>query len=893
MPNILATSAVFSVTGAAPPPPSAVNDTFGPFTGGSTQDLDVLNNDLNLTNSTIVILTQPAAGTVSLPPGTNGTPNAVIRYVLPNPGSQQVYTFNYTVDGSNSAQVSVTVNPVVAAAVAVDDIFGPFTPGTAVDIDVLANDQNLTSRTIANLTTVSPAVGTQPTPINNSSAAAKIHFVCPSPVADTVYTFTYTVDGAAAATVNVSVTGTGAVAGTGIQLPAMSYQTITDAVPGGAIWWNPTSGNDGLSGNSKANAKKSFGAAESLVGAGGTIVVVGGTHNIGSAITPSKSGGSGNYITLRAEPNVMVRFVRDSDFRGAMDRTWTWTLVDSGNHIWESPNLGIGDGATTVTVSNNLASGSNWLVGFIRIPIGARNYPHLMRLPYAAPEDMANPTSGNGSIFNVYGHPIVCSLGNGRIRIRMQIPPVAFAGSDWPKDGIMGPLVNSSGQWAQPATQNPNDYEIHIVRWGGDFGGSNKDLFNFNGRSHWHIKGINAALLNRIGPINSSDDIWFDYCTMYPQWCGNNCSNSTNIKHTHCIYATGDARHMDWTQLKNGGYYFQHFRATPYFGNSNSSITFQDCVLFGWFDGALPVPSDISVTFDHVAMLNNEDDGVQVSTGGRLVVTWRYCYVAGVIGGQEGGSDGGVKWVYHHNVIDHRIPELWAAYNYSSSTVNGVAMNQLFTEHGGSGIKPRNFCYNTVIMSANDRFDQQTTIEPGPGINNQNITSGLVHSVFNNIFCIRSSRRYDNTEAGGVYDQIVAGICCQQSAAGTHRYDYNCYDRTRQAGPFAIPAFRDVMNSNQSGVHAYGSLSDFKNGVGGSHYATSASMYSDGTQGHEQHGVQVDPGFVNLSGLDYRPTHSQVVSGAKNVTSLIGGSFENFKGALNPSGNGREVGPRW
>jgi hypothetical protein len=173
----------------------------------------------------------------------------------------------------------------------------------------------------------------------------------------------------------------------------------------------------------------------------------------------------------------------------------------------------------------------------------------------------------------------------------------------------------------------------------------------------------------------------------------------------------------------------------------------------------------------------------------------------------------------------------------------------------------------------------------------------LVHSVFNNIFVIMSSRRYDNTGAGGNGDQIVAGICCQQSSAGTQRYDYNCYDRSRQAGPFATNAFKDIRYSMANNVSQYASLANFKSnnfsGGSGGHFAQSAGMYSDGTTGHEQHGVQVDPGFVNLSALDYRPTHASVVSGAKNVTALIGGVFENWKGALNPSGNGREVGPRW
>jgi hypothetical protein len=87
----------------------------------------------------------------------------------------------------------------------------------------------------------------------------------------------------------------------------------------------------------------------------------------------------------------------------------------------------------------------------------------------------------------------------------------------------------------------------------------------------------------------------------------------------------------------------------------------------------------------------------------------------------------------------------------------------------------------------------------------------------------------------------------------------------------------------------YASLAAFR---ASAHKTTSLSMYTDGTDGHEANGVQVDPGFVNLAALDYRPTHASVITGAKNVTALIGGSFENWKGALDPAGDGSEVGPR-
>ena len=52
---------------------------------------------------------------------------------------------------------------------------------------------------------------------------------------------------------------------------------------------------------------------------------------------------------------------------------------------------------------------------------------------------------------------------------------------------------------------------------------------------------------------------------------------------------------MDWSTLKNGGYYYQHMRSTPLFSSATSTssrahdnVTFQDCLVAHWFDGLLP-----------------------------------------------------------------------------------------------------------------------------------------------------------------------------------------------------------------------------------------------------------------------------------------------------------------
>ena len=73
-------------------------------------------------------------------------------------------------------------------------------------------------------------------------------------------------------------------------------------------------------------------------------------------------------------------------------------------------------------------------------------------------------------------------------------------------------------------------------------------------------------------------------------------------------------------------------------------------------------------------------------------------------------------------------------------------------------------------------------------------------------------------------------------------------------------------------------------------------MYSDGTDGHEADGVQVvTPGWWTSATLDYRPTHpGRGQRGRGRWPGWIGraGYFEDWKGALDPTGDGSEVGPR-
>ncbi len=445
--------------------------------------------------------------------------------------------------------------------------------------------------------------------------------------------------------------------GQGISIPAFENQTITDSVPADAVWWDPTNGNDGSDGSTGALAKKTFGAAQNAIGAGGTVVVAGG-HHVVPELVFTKSGTSANRLKLFAEPGAEVVLYREGDFVGAVDRTWTWTLVDSTRQIWESPDLGISDGETVVNASgsNGSVSGGSALWGFIRCPNGAHGRPHLMRMYwYDTDGNMAsnafnadpNRTSGEFITDGGYGGPGLYVPGNGKVRIRMQPAGNNYQSPDWPKDGRMGDLVNTStGYWQEPITQDPNDYEIHMVRFnpgedsGGDYGTAGPTLIDLNGHSWWHVKGINGALMNiAIDLDDGAENNWFEKCTFYPIGIGVRFQggSSRNNTFTRCMFLTGDNRSIAWGEHKGSSkYWTQHGRHAGVYGsgggaNTGAGTLFEHCIFFGWFDFMIGMDDmDGVITVDHCAVLNTIDDGLmQNSTNKDWGFIVSYTYFAG------------------------------------------------------------------------------------------------------------------------------------------------------------------------------------------------------------------------------------------------------------------------
>jgi len=148
--GILGASMISSVT--AQTAPNAVNDT-ATVAEDQSVIINVLANDTPA-GVTIQSVTAPSNGTAVIASG-------AIVYT-PKPNFHGTDTFNYTItDGTatDSATVTVTVTPVNDAPVAKPDT-ATTAPGTAVVIDVLANDKDVDGDTLAVVLVAQPSNGT-------------------------------------------------------------------------------------------------------------------------------------------------------------------------------------------------------------------------------------------------------------------------------------------------------------------------------------------------------------------------------------------------------------------------------------------------------------------------------------------------------------------------------------------------------------------------------------------------------------------------------------------------------------------------------------------------------------------------------------------------------------
>ena len=656
-----------------------------------------------------------------------------------------------------SAVFGLTSTPVTA--VAANDTFAAVAAGSTTDLDVLANDTSLSSRTISGITAPSPAGAATPTVVG-TGAATRIRFVAPSPASNTTYTFQYVVDGSSPATVTVPVTAVVVTSNLPL-VPTMDFLASDASLPASPIYVYQTNLGNG-SGSSAANAKEIQSAINAAT-AGQNLVAIasipGGTSFYGryiDGLTFPVSGAAGNPITLMARPGDTVVIDKGQEFaafRNPSPGTSTnWTAVNpaDGKHIWMSAAATFGGTARPLS--------GHWF---------EFGWPHMIQpVPSLATLQLG---TGNGeTVYAVYSGPCACVHTDGHVYIRMQIPdPVRMSkNGKWPVGGIMSDwpgAINSSGQIAYPVSQDPRDYAIYLTYAPGN--GAGGVAFTFNPAvNNWTIgSGINSVGYEDIIRTNNNDNITFqrgtDLCTGIGIFTVRGVANSDSANMTlqRRRMGTGSIRHTPLLDWKYGGYYSGEtagrnppeiaYRA---YGISNdgdnnpmSNLNATNCTFYGFHDmcgteGILNAGGP-NWKFMQCTFYKIFDDGFQTS-----LITYRnlechYCYfLDSSVGGPgfSGIATGSHK--YSHCIIDARMPK---KFDNDDEEIFTEGIDPLHFDWAQSVCDPRKIYNCTFIVPPdNSALDGGCFSNHARGGKDNFATEYWEY--WNNIACIVSDKRY-------------------------------------------------------------------------------------------------------------------------------------------------------
>jgi VCBS repeat-containing protein len=181
-------------------------------------DIDVLDNDTDVDGDPITVesFTQPTNGTVT------ENPDGTLKYT-PDADFNGTDSFTYTINGGDTATVTVTVDAVDDNPVAVDDT-ATTDEDTPVDIDVLANDTDVEGDPITVESFTQPTNGTVTENLDGTLAYT------PDAGFSGTDSFTYTINGGDSATVTITV-----VADPVVNLPPVAIGQSLTVITGGTL----------------------------------------------------------------------------------------------------------------------------------------------------------------------------------------------------------------------------------------------------------------------------------------------------------------------------------------------------------------------------------------------------------------------------------------------------------------------------------------------------------------------------------------------------------------------------------------------------------------------------------------------------------------------------------
>ena len=557
--------------------------------------------------------------------------------------------------------------------------------------------------------------------------------------------------------------------------------------------------------------------------------------------------------------------------------TGQWVQVDAAKHIWQSVSTYSSVGGVGVHGYGPLGDG-----GF-----GAAERTRL--LPYTENTFDAFHSSINDQHRHYCGPGLILHTNN-KIRIRTETALFSEA----------------LGYGDFPTNKNPNQQDVVV------FNRANDTIWAFDNCSWIQIGQVNLLYSHIcIKTINGSNNLTFANMEIeggrdYVQVIGN-CSDILFSRITS-HYNLPD--YVAWRDFKGTNIPLTNidgsskFRIIP---TSNTAfpkrVNFEQCSL--WGGAHMEIGFWDKVEDSHVLNCDFQhcrDDVIHMGAACariEIAYNWVYGRSAWFVGygnstNDKTQSSPGSIYI-HHNVVNHSSPWFHDRGDDGGPSDEPVASpEKKFKTQGtrvghvgGGGLSiplTHKWYHNTIISAWN--------------LNNGGVGTGLEYP-----------EGFQAPASAAAANWIVNNIVVQTSSHWSFYRDVrfhvdniadgNCY---RRAIPQSFPAFADVLRANGTRSN-FPSLAAIKNDA--AFMSGSTTLYAPG---FEASGVEVDPGFVGgslpiaypghfdfASLSEYRPTNPQVTTGA---VSLVGKGwpgpqdsvYQPWRGALNPDGNGSEVG---
>ena len=188
--------------------PVAVDDSATVAEDASATAVAVLVNDTDVDGGPMQVasVTQPTNGTVAITGGGTGLTYQPDANVCNTPPGTTLDTFTYTLNGGSTATVTMTVNCVDDAPVAVADSATVSEDASATAVAVLVNDTDVDAGLIEVVSVTQPGSGTVVITGGGTGLTYQPDAnVCNTPPGTTLDTFTYTLNGGSTATVTMTV----------------------------------------------------------------------------------------------------------------------------------------------------------------------------------------------------------------------------------------------------------------------------------------------------------------------------------------------------------------------------------------------------------------------------------------------------------------------------------------------------------------------------------------------------------------------------------------------------------------------------------------------------------------------------------------------------------------